>query len=109
MPVNKVLTTEQKILLFINPKTPAQNPADLDGLAAWSMLEGEGIITIEPAEDGKSCWAHAQAIGSALVEVKADADLDEGEVRELSDSYAITVVGAEAELLGAGAGEPELK
>lgn len=108
MPLNLVLTTEQKIQVTLNPATAAGNPAELDGAPVWQVLEGD--CTLEVAEGGKSAYILAGTAGlPCTVEVKADADLDEGEVRELTDPIAVNVVAAEAAGLGLGAGEPELK
>jgi hypothetical protein len=107
MPLNLVLTTEQKIQVTINPATAAGNPAELDGIPAWNVLEGD--CTLQVAEDGKSAYILSGNVGSTVVEIAADADLDDDEVRTITDLIAVNVVAAEAAGLGLGAGEPELK
>lgn len=107
MPLNLVLTTEQKILVTLNPLTAAGNPAELDGTPVWTVLEGDS--TLQVAEDGKSAYILSGNAGSTVVEITADADLDDDEVRTITDLIAVNVVAAEAAGLGLGAGEPELK
>lgn len=107
MPLNLVLTNEQKITVTLNPQTAAGNPASLDGAPIWAVTEGD--CTIEVAEGGLSCTILSGGVGVSTVTVTADADLDEGDVREIADLIAVNVVAAEAAGLGLGAGEPELK
>ena len=106
MPLNIVLTTEQKITVALAPTTAAGNAATLDGAPVWAV---EGDATLSVAEDGLSAEIISGGVGISTVTVTADADLDEGELREISDVIAVNVVAPEAAGLGLSAGEPELK
>lgn len=103
-----VLTDEQKVSLSLSPKTAAGNPAALDGAPVWSVSD-PSVLELAVAEDGLSAVVSAKGLGAAQVSVVADADLDAGEVRELSGVLDILVVAAEAATLGVSAGVPELK
>lgn len=92
-------TNEEKVLISINPVTPAGNPAVVDGAPNWAVLEGDCIL--EVSADGLSCYLiSGEANVANIVEVSADADLDSGEVRTISETIIYTVVPAEATALG---------
>ena len=96
-PVNS--TSEQKVLISLNPTTAAGNPATLDGAPVWSVIEGD--CTLEVAADGLTCYLVSGAANIVnQVSVSADADLDEGEVREISELIVYAVVAPEATALG---------
>lgn len=107
MPLNIVLTNEEKILVTLNPTTAAGNPAVLDGVPVWTVVEG--TATVEPASDGLSAYIVSGDVGASTVNIAADADLDEGEVREITDAIAVNVVAAEAAGLGLTMGTAEPK
>lgn len=107
MPLNLALTTEQKISVTLTPTTAAGNPATLDGAPVWAVTEGDA--TVEVSEDGLTATIISGEVGISTITVTADADLDEGEVREIGDVIALNVVAPEAAGLGLSAGEPELK
>lgn len=99
-PVNS--TSEQKVLISLNPTTAAGNPAIVDGAPVWSVIEGD--CTLEVAADGLSCYLVSGAANIVnQVSVSADADLDEGEVREISELIVYAVVAPEATALGIAA------
>lgn len=104
-----ILTDEQKVSLALDAKTAAGNPAALDDVPSWSTSAPE-IVSLDVAADGLSAVATAVGpLGLAQISVTADADLDDGEVRELTALLDIQVVAAEASTLGIAAGAPELK
>lgn len=107
MPLNIVITNEEKILVSLAPTTAAGNPATLDGTPSWNVVEGDVTLDVQP--DGLSAYVVSGNPGASSVTVTADADLDAGEVRELSDVIAVNVVAAEAAGLGLtmGAAEPK--
>lgn len=107
MPLNIALTTEEKILVTLNPLTVAGNPATVDGEPVWTVSEGDATLDILPG--ALSAYVVSGSAGASLVTVTADADLDAGELRELSDVIAVTVVAAEAASFGFNAGTPEPK
>lgn len=107
MPLNIALTNEQKVLVTLNPTTESGNPAPLDGEPTWAVTEGDA--TIEVQSGGLSAYIVSGNPGSSTVTVTADADMDAGETRELSDVIAVTVVAAEAASIGFSVGTPEQK
>jgi hypothetical protein len=100
------ITSEEKILVSLNPVTAAGNPAQVDGTPAWSVVSGDA--TIEPSTDGLSCYLISGAVGNSQITVTADADLGEG-VREITDTVDLAVVSAEASQLGLSVGTAEPK
>jgi hypothetical protein len=67
-----------------------------------------GDATVEPSEDGLSCYLISGEPGNSQITVTADADLGEGVVT-LTDTIDLAVVPASASALGLITGEPELK
>lgn len=108
MPLNIAITNEEKILVSLAPTTAAGNPAALDGLAVWSS-DNTDVATVEVSADGLSAYVISGTPGMANITVVADADLDEGEVRELSDVIAVNITAAEAAGLGLSMGTAEPK
>lgn len=103
-----ILTDEQKVTLNVAFKTAAGNPARVDGTPSWSSSD-EGVITVEPSEDGLSAVAFAAgALGTAQVVCEADADLGDG-TRLITGTLDIEVRAAEAVSALVVAGAPELK
>lgn len=107
MPLNIALTNEQKILVTLTPTTESGNPASLDGEPTWTVTEGDATVEVQPG--GLSAYIVSGTPGASNVEVSADADLDAGEERVISDMIAVTVVAAEAASLGFNVGTPEPK
>jgi len=92
-------TNEEKVLVTLAPVTAAGNPAILDGAPKWGIAEGD--CTLEVAEDGLSAYLVSGAANVInQITITADADLDEGEVREISETIVYTVVPAEAAAIG---------
>lgn len=104
MPLNIALTNEQKILVTLTPTTESGNPASLDGKPTWTVTEGDATVEVQPG--GLSAYIVSGTPGASNVEVSADADLDAGEERVISDMIAVTVVAAEAASLGFNVGTP---
>jgi hypothetical protein len=101
-----VLTDSQKVTVTIDPRNKKGNPAPVDGVPEWASSD-PAVIAVQPSADGLSCVCVAGNAGSAQVEVRADADMDEGEVRELIGTIAFDVHPGEAITLGMNAGAPE--
>lgn len=92
------ITNEEKVLVSLAPVTAAGNPATLDGVPTWTVIEGDA--TLEVAEDGLSAYLVSGAADvNSKVEVVADADLGEGVV-SLTDVIDLAVVAASASALG---------
>jgi hypothetical protein len=101
------ITNEEKVLVSLAPVTAAGNPATLDGVPTWTVIEGDA--TLEVAEDGLSAYLVSGAADvNSKVEVVADADLGEGVVN-LTDVIDLAVVAASASALGLVAGTAILK
>lgn len=72
------------------------NPARVDGIPAWE-LTGDNIGSVEPSADGMSAVVTLNgSLGIAQVAVRADADLDAGETRELVITGELEIIAAEA-------------
>lgn len=100
-----ILTTDQKVTITLNPKTPGGHPATLDGTPSWSASDAN-VIAVQPSEDGKSCSVLATGTGLATMGASADADLGEG-VDTITGEIEFEVVPAEASDLGFEVGQPE--
>ncbi|MGD9644444.1 MAG: hypothetical protein AB7U73_01955 [Pirellulales bacterium] len=107
----KALDNEHKIRLTLAPKTPAGNPARVDGVPVWESSNPDAF-TVEPAEDGLSGYLISADTGAEVrsgeLRVTADADLGDG-VRPIAFTETIVVGPAEAGELTAVFGEPEPK
>lgn len=106
MPVETILTTEQRIRASATPKTPAGNPATLDGPVVYTVESG--TCTLQPIDDLSTWIVSGTTPGDSVVLVSADADLGEG-TTHISDTILVHVEHAEAASLGVTLGQPELK
>lgn len=101
-----LLTDTQKCTLTIEPVTDKGRPAKVDGVPEWST-SNPSVASIEPAADGMSAVVIARGAGDTQISVTADADLDEGETREISAVLDVQVKSGEAVSVGIVAGVPE--
>lgn len=105
-PVSKRMLPRQQVTFHLAPRKPGDpttgepgGPATLDGLAAWEKTEGGGA-PIEVAADGLSMTVKGipgEPLTPIRGTVKADADLDLDETRELSDTWEVILTSDEAE------------
>lgn len=94
--------SEEKVMLTLNPVSAAGNPAKLDGVPTWTLLEGDA--TIVPSEDGLSCELISGLPDMVnIIEISADADLDEDEIRTVTELINYEVTSPEANNLGINA------
>ena len=100
------LTDEQKIPVTLAPVTAAGNPAQVDGVPLWTVVEGDA--TLEVAPDGMSCYLISGTVGNSQITVSADADLGSG-VNTITDTIDLAVVSAQASSLGLVVGTAEAK
>jgi Bacterial Ig-like domain (group 2) len=100
------ITNEQQVSVTVVPKTAAGRPAAIDGDVTFTSSD-DTVATVE-STGPTTGLVKAVAPGVAQIVAKFDADLDEGEVRELEFTGAIEVVAAEAETAEIVFGEPEL-
>lgn len=100
------ITNEQQVSATVAPKTAAGRPAAIDGAVAWSTSDA-AVATVESTGD---LTGLVKAVGPGVCQISAvfDADLDQGEVREITLTGAIEVVNAEAETGEITFGAPEL-
>lgn len=83
--------------VFLNKRG---NVARVDGVPVWT-ISGPEVATLDPAADGMSVrLVLTGAVGVAQISVRADANLDVGEVRELIKTDDLEVVPGEAVSVG---------
>lgn len=99
------LTNEQRVSITVAPKTATGKVAAIDGDVTF-VSSDEAVATVT-STGPMSAMVVAVAPGVCQITATFDADLDEGEVRELSASGAVEVVAAEAETAEIVFGEPE--
>lgn len=88
------LSTVQKCPVSITPVDKKGNKAPVDGIPEWNV-SAPGIVSLFPAADGMSCDIVALALGTAQVNVKADADLGSG-VTTITGVLDVEVVASQA-------------
>lgn len=100
------ITNEQQVAVSVAPKTAAGRPAVIDGDVAFASSDP----TVATVESTGQLTGLVRAVGPGVAQITAvfDADLDVGEVREITMSGAVEVVAAEAETAEIVFGEPEL-
>lgn len=100
------LTTEEQVAVSVEPKTAAGRPAAIDGDVVWSS-DNEAVATVV-STGPMSATVKSVAKGAAVISATFDADMDEGEVREVVLTGAVEVVDAEAVTGELVFGTPEL-
>lgn len=89
------LTVTQQVPVGVEFKDAKGNPAKVDGVPAWAT-DNSDVLALEPAADGLSCNVKAAGvIGTAKVQVSADADLGAG-VELVIGTLEIEVVAGKA-------------
>jgi len=85
--INGSLKTGNKVTLSIAPTKADGSAATVDGVPVWTNA---GLGTLEPASDGMSAVLRQLPLkGVADITVTADADLDEDEIRELTENFVV--------------------
>lgn len=100
------ITTEQRVTVTVVPRTAAGREARIDGPVRFETSDPDALVArLEVLSDTS---ARLTAAGPGVLQVTAtfDADLDEGEVREIMASGVLEVVAAEAEQGEIVFGEP---
>ena len=100
-----ILTDIQKVSCSLDPRNSKGNPAPLDGVPVWAS-SNEAVATVTAAADGLTADVTATGVGTAQISVVADADLDVGELREITGLLDVEVKASEAVTLGIVAGTP---
>lgn len=104
-----ILGSDQKVTLALSFVDAAGNVADVDGLPIWNNSAPE-FIDLAVGEDGLTAVATAVGpVGLAQITATADADRDEGEVRQIVAMLEIQVVPGEAVTAAILPGTPEPK
>lgn len=108
-------STDETILLHLNPKSKAGKPAKIQpGSVVWTPTSGPG--TLEPSADGLTCkYISPDVLDKIDLDndifhgsVNADGDAGDG-VEPIEDSFIITVSDPNAAALGLSADEPAEK
>lgn len=103
-----ILSTSQKVTLWVEPLDQYDNPARIDGMPTWALSD-PSIGTLTPNADGLSAvFVTSGVLGLTQVSAQADADLGAG-VRHIARTLDIAVEASEAVSLGLKAGVPEPK
>lgn len=93
--VAKSITATQEFLLSVAFKNRLGGEATVDGPPTW-LTDNTAILALKPSTDGLSCLVTAVGmVGTANVQMTADADLGEG-VKPLIGTFAVTVTPGEA-------------
>jgi hypothetical protein len=94
-----LLPDNQKFTATISAKSAAGNPATLDesdNPITWESSD-PNIVSVTPSSDRMSAEiAAAGPVGMAQITVRADADVDPGEIRELAGILEVEVISGEA-------------
>jgi hypothetical protein len=105
------LSAAQKVTLRIAPKDANGVDRDVQN-PTWALEAGGGDLVA--AEDGKSAVytpADSESDTAVVVRVTGDADLTDAGVKELTDTFNLTVTGVvpQATTLGLSSDAPEAK
>lgn len=101
------ITTDQTIVVSVQPLNAAGEPANIDGNATFT--ESSGFGSFEQLSPTSARFTPNGTPGATQIKVTADADLDEGETRTLEASGALEIILPEQEAtrLEVTFGEPE--
>jgi len=90
------LPNDHKVVASITPIDSKGNPAQIDGLASWSTSSSDIVTVTSISADSLSAEIiPGTALGSAQVNVTADADLGSG-TQAISGVLDVTVVAGQA-------------
>jgi len=101
------ITNEEKVQVTLAPTTAAGNPAILDGMPTWTVIEGDATVEVDVTGMSAFLVSGAAEVNSKIT-VTADADLGSGVVT-ITDTIDLAVVAAGASALGLVIGTPVLK
>jgi hypothetical protein len=101
-----ILTDTQQVRCTIEPLNAKGNPAPVEGVPQWASSDAS-VAEVIPEADGLSALVVARGLGISQISVVADADLDVGEVREITGTLDIEVKASEAVTMGITTGTPE--
>ncbi len=99
------MTGSQQVDCKVEFKDKKGNPAKVDGVPAWSV-DNSDILSVTPAADGLSAVVAAMGpLGTANVQVNADADLGAGIV-EIIGLLECTITAGQATVVNITPGTP---
>jgi hypothetical protein len=101
------LTTEEIVSAEVAFLTAKGNPAPVEGDVVWTSSDAAVATVVADPADSKKAVVTAVGPGVAQIVAVADADMDVGEVREVTASGAIEVVAAEAQTAQIVFGTPQ--
>lgn len=91
-----VLPNDHKVTASIQPVDSKGNPATIDGLASWSSSSADIVTVTNVSADSLSAdVVPGTALGSAQINVTADADLGSG-VQTINGVLDVQVVAGQA-------------
>jgi len=91
-----VLANDHKVTASIEPVDSKGNPAQIDGLASWSSSSAAIVTVTNISADSLSAdVVPGTALGSAQINVTADADLGSG-VTQITGVLDVQVVAGQA-------------
>jgi hypothetical protein len=108
MPASGTCTNEQQIPVTVAPASAQGNPAPVQGALRVEVVSGDGTFTQDPVTPLMFKAVSGSAMGDTVYNVRADADLGEGE-ELIEDQYTLTVTGAKAASFGMTSGVAEPK
>lgn len=101
-----IIKDTQKVSLELKITDAKGNPAKVDGVPEWSSTDST-IVTITPSTDGMTGVAAAVGpLGTASINVLADADLGQG-VKTIQGTLDIEVIAGDAVTIQLVPGTPE--
>lgn len=103
MPATAACSNEEKVPVTAAPVTSTGRPAQIDGALSVVVASGDGTVEQDPATPLSFNAVSGDAPGDTVYTVSADADLGAGVVT-LSDTFTLTVSGANAASFGLSAG-----
>jgi hypothetical protein len=106
MPSEVTLSTEQKVLVHVQPMTEAGNVAPVDGVATFTVTSG--TCTVAPEGQLSAYIVSGSDPGASIISASVDADLGAGVV-PVVDTITATVTSATAESLTITIDAPVLK
>jgi len=105
--MNLTITNEQQVKLYLHPVDSKGKPGSLNAIPVWAVASGS--CTVVPAADGLSCMIVSGDLpGDSELNVSVTLGVGTGAVT-LSEALRVTVVGAQAAVLGLTQDAPTYK
>lgn len=99
------MTATQQVEVTVEFKDAKGNPATVDGTPVW-QTDNPSILGLTPSADGKTCTVVATGmIGTANVQVTADADLGP-DVKQIIGTLEVEITPGQAQMVSITPGTP---